>query len=76
MEKDAAFKAMASVGSTQALMKVVKADVGTVWDEAPDESGLEILASIARDLCDALVTALDGMREQAEKLYDEAEVKS
>ena len=76
MEKDKAFKAMASVGSVQALMKVVQADLEGVWEAAPDDSPLEVLACIARPLADALVTTLDGMREQAEAEFDRAEVLS
>lgn len=74
MEKEVAFKAMASVGSTQALMRVVSADVRSVWEAAPTDSPLEILGAIAKNLCDALVTTLDGMREQTEIEYDNAEV--
>ena len=74
MEKGKAFKAMASVGSVQALMKVVQADLEGVWGDAPEDSPLEVLACIARPLADALVTTLEGMREQAELEFENGEV--
>lgn len=76
MEKNAAFKAMASVGSVQALMKVVVEDIDHVWEDAPAGSPLEALAGIARPLADALATTLEGMREQAAAEFDNAEVPS
>ena len=74
MEKDWAFKAMATVGATQVLMRVVAEDCREVWEVAEDESPLEILAAIAKDLCEALQTTLDGMRELAETEFENAEV--
>lgn len=74
MRKDKAMEILAKVGSAQVLVRTVKADVETSFEEARMDSDLETTLNLAMGVVQSLSDLLDVARAQAEKEYDAAEV--
>ncbi len=73
MVKTDALRLLATVGSSQVLMKTVADDVQQAFEEAPSNSDLEESLAIVQSLTDSMRSLLDVARRHAEKNYDESE---